>query len=48
MTSNHFTTLGNDHSLFQRLRNEKFAWWQFIKENIKPGGFYVDIRKATR
>lgn len=45
MLKGYFTTLQNDHSLFQILRNDKPAWWQFIKEKIKPGGFYVDIRK---
>ena len=45
MSSNHFTTLRNDHLLFQKLKNENPSWWQFIKENIKPEGFYVDVRK---
>ena len=45
MTSNHFTTLRNDHPLFQRLKNENPTWWSFVKENIKPEGFYIDIRK---
>lgn len=45
MTNGHFTTLRKDHPLFQRLKNENSAWWRFIKDNIKPGGFYIDIRK---
>jgi hypothetical protein len=39
------STLKNDGPLFQKLKTENPTWWQFIKENIKPGGFYVDIRK---
>ena len=45
MTKDHFKTLRNDHLLFQKLKTENPAWWQFIKKNIKPGGFYVDVRK---
>ena len=45
MTKHHFTTLHRNHLLFQRLKSDNFTWWQFIKENIKSGIFYVDIRK---
>lgn len=45
MSSNHFTTLRNDYLLFQKFKNENPFWWQFIKENIKPEDFYVDVRK---
>ena len=41
----YFSALCANHPLFQLLKNDNPAWWQFIKENIKPGGFYVDIRK---
>ena len=42
---NYFTALRRDHPLFQRLKKDNPCWWQFIKENIKQGVFYVDIRK---
>ncbi len=41
----YFTSLQSDHPLFQRLRKDNPIWWQFVKKNLKPGGFYVDIRK---
>jgi hypothetical protein len=47
MSRNHFTNLRNDHLLFQKLKNENLSWWQYIKENIKPGGFYVDVHKGN-
>lgn len=45
MTKNHFTTLQKDHPLFQKLKHDNPPWWQFVKNNIKLGGVYVDIRK---
>jgi len=45
MKDSHFTSLNPQHNLFGELKGTAPVWWQFIKENIKPGGFYVDIRK---
>jgi len=45
MIKDHFTTLKNNHPLFLKLKTENPVWWQLIKENIKQGSFYVDIRK---
>lgn len=45
MSGSHFTSLNPQHKLFGELKETAPAWWQFIKENIKPGGFYIDIRK---
>lgn len=45
MRNRHFTSLNPKNELFEKLKRGNPAWWQFIKENIKPGGFYVDIRK---
>ncbi|KAA6308986.1 hypothetical protein EZS27_039444 [termite gut metagenome] len=45
MENRYFALLNPKHKLFEELRETNPAWWQFIKEHIKPGGFYVDIRK---
>ncbi len=45
MKSNHFTSLNPQHGLFEELKNNNPPWWQFIKEKINSGEFYVDIRK---
>ncbi|TWV12918.1 hypothetical protein FQ707_07395 [Bacteroidaceae bacterium HV4-6-C5C] len=45
MRNNHFTSLNPKDELFKKLKGNNPIWWQFVKENIKPGGFYVDIRK---
>lgn len=45
MRNSHFTSLNPKDVLFKKLKGSNPAWWQFVKENIKPGGFYVDIRK---
>ncbi len=45
MGDSHFTSLNPQHKLFEEFKGTAPAWWQFIKENLKPGGFYVDIRK---
>jgi len=45
VSDSHFTSLNPRHKLFEELKGTIPVWWQFIKENIKPGGFYVDIRK---
>jgi hypothetical protein len=37
--------LDPQHKLFEELKSTAPAWWQFVKENIKPDGFYVDVRK---
>ncbi|WP_071145256.1 hypothetical protein [Bacteroides ihuae] len=41
----YFTALNISHRLFERLKTENPAWWRFVKDNIKIGDFYVDIRK---
>ena len=45
MKGRYFTTLKRDHELFEKLKNENPEWWQFVKDNIVPAGFYVDVRK---
>lgn len=45
MRNSHFTSLNPENELFNKLKVNNPAWWQFVKENIKQGGFYVDIRK---
>lgn len=45
MRDSHFTSLNPKYELFEKLKRSNPSWWQFVKENIKPGGFYVDIRK---
>lgn len=45
MKDRHFASLDSQHKLFEELKETVPVWWQFIKENIKPDGFYIDIRK---
>jgi len=45
MVNTHFTSLNPKNELFEKLKESSPSWWQFIKENIKQGSFYVDIRK---
>ena len=45
MIKKHFYTLNSDAKLFVELKESNPIWWQFIKEQIKGGHFYVDIRK---
>ena len=45
MKNSHFTSLNPKDELFKKLKENNPTWWQFVKDNIKPGGFYVDIRK---
>jgi len=45
MKNDHFSSLNHRHELFEKLKNNNPIWWQFVKENINPEGFYVDIRK---
>lgn len=45
MAKDHFNTLSEDHPLFQKLNTDNPAWWKFVKDNIVPNGFYVDVRK---
>lgn len=45
MKGRYFTTLKRDHELFEKLKNENPEWWQFVKDNFVPAGFYVDVRK---
>jgi hypothetical protein len=41
----YFSLLCGDRPLFQKLKRDNPEWWQFVKKNLKPGGFYVDVRK---
>ncbi len=45
MIKNYLTKLDRDSKLFKKLRKENPGWWQLVKRNLKPHGFYVDIRK---
>lgn len=45
MRNSHFTSLNPQHGLFKELKGSSPPWWQFVKEKIKSGEFYVDIRK---
>lgn len=45
MKDDHLKLLNPQHKLFEELKESDPVWWQFIKENIKSGVFYVDIRK---
>ena len=45
MKSSLFTLLNPQDKLFESLKDSNPIWWQFVKDNIKPGGFYVDVRK---
>ena len=45
MKNSHFTSLNPKDELCKKLKENNPTWWQFVKDNIKPGGLYVDIRK---
>lgn len=45
MRNSHFVSLNPKDELFKKLKGENPDWWQFVKDNIQPDGFYVDIRK---
>lgn len=45
MRNSHFTLLNSQHGLYEELKGSNPPWWQFVKEKIKSGEFYVDIRK---
>lgn len=45
MSKNYLSSLSNNHPLFETLKRDNPLWWQYVKDNIKPSGFYVDIRK---
>ena len=40
-----FSSLNEKHLIYEKLNSENLAWWKFVKDNIKLGTFYVDIRK---